>query len=371
MLHALSPLLAGVGVDVPVAGRWHGHGNLVAHPGGMRPYRAAVGGWAELAREVARSPAPAFAMSSERFTGPRGGEASAERLAALAETAGLSVQVVGYVRPQWQVVESAYAQAVATGWTVARFDDYAAARLAGPGLDYAAVFGPWRRAFGRVAVFPLETADAHGGLLRHFLGVLRVRDARVAAAADGLARRNVRPGALAVAACRLVGVALRDAGLDRRERMALAGRLRGLPARLAHDAPFAGLCGAEALAVEAEFADANARFATDYGIAGGDPFRGSRPDPARRANRGRRPDLAPAERRYVLARTGVALAAGAGGPAAVGCPDRLRGLARRARCESAARAVGELALPLRRARWSWLRRELAARCAGVRRAGKR
>ena len=307
--------LARSGIHVPLAGA--GPGPPGAHHGLARELRRpqrAAGHWARLAAEIRRSPASRFVISCEAFTGPGHRLRAAARLLALAADEDLDIDIVGYVRPQWQWLEAGYAQEVSTGRTAmsfAAFVERMLAEAAPTRLDYSAVFAPFRAAFGdRVRVLPLERARLAGGLLAHFLVEILGVQAR-APGASSVAWANARPGAKELEVRRLV---CESVGTP----LPAAGKLVWLPALLDGDSPFAGFAPDEIDNIAARFADANARFARAYGVdAQGVLFRDDDASHGRRpSNVARWEDIgAPARRRvrrYVFDATGVDLDLAAG-----------------------------------------------------------
>ena len=313
MLVANRDVLRARGVHPALAGAVRG-GQPGSNIGLVRAVRAGTGQadrvWARLADEIARSDARRFVVSAEDLASPEVRVAGAARLAELAQRNGVEVEVVGYVRPQWQLLESEYAQRAEGGRVGASFAEFVEAMLAAGGdtiLDYGEVFGPYRALFGpRVRVFPLEPSRLPGGLPRHFLALLGVAD--VPGLAD-LPVANRRAGAKTVEVTRLVRAGL-EAAVARVPN--LRRRLPRLPRLLDGDAPFAGFDVPGVRCVQARFESANAVFARDYGIdAGGRLFRDAAAVDGPRPNIGRWDDFGSAERRrvtrYVFARTGLDL----------------------------------------------------------------
>ena len=316
-LARLGPALRERGIHVPSAGRRHAasarHANLLGSLTGFR-HDAARGGWRELAAEIRASDACSFVISDEALGQPRAKHVAGV-IAAIAELAAdcaLSVDVVGYVRPQCQYLESFYAQDVKNGWIEKPFGMYTADAFAlrpvawHPWLNYGRVFAPWRTAFGseRVAVTPFERSRLPIGLLRHFLGLLGAGDL-AARAADVPA--NARTGAKEIEVRRLTALAVRRAGHDP---WRVVGVLPGLSALLVPDAPFAGLSADRARGLMDRFAAVNAAFARDYGIgAHGVLFRDPPVDGLARPNTARWCDLSAVERdavrEYVMRTVGV------------------------------------------------------------------
>ena len=76
------------------------------------------------------------------------------------------VQVIGYVRPQWEQIEDVYSQRVKIGLTSKTFDEYLDECLGrNPHrFDLRRRFGPWRAASGRhLAVRPFRADCLVGG----------------------------------------------------------------------------------------------------------------------------------------------------------------------------------------------------------------
>ena len=315
--------LAASGIRV-LAGRsgggYRGTHNFLAHELADPCSAGPTPGWARLADEIRHSDAKRFVLSAEAFATPARRWQCAARVAELADRERLDVAVVGYVRPQWELVESAYAQGVKAALTTLPFDRFAAAMCGAAErgrLDYNTVFAPFRAAFGAgVRVFPAERARRQGGLTAHFLTLLGAD----AALARGLPRVNVRVGAAQLEVRRRIAERLAGRPDDRAWLGERGPRpLLWLSALLADDAPFAGFDAHEIRAVEVAFAAANARFARDFGIdAGGVLFEAPATSRPRRSNVARWQDIDTEKRalvrRYVLDQLGVDLDPGTGRP---------------------------------------------------------
>ena len=261
------------GIHVPVSGRAFAPGQVLLYRESRGRLSPVADVWDDLLHELTTCAAPRFAISWEGFTAAlftpsRAVADCAAAIAALGESAGVDVQIVGYVRPQYQYVESAYVQHVKSGRETKPFEavleKYADARR----LDYNRIFAPWRTAFGqRVRVRPVQREQMPQGLLADFLGVIGATD--LAGAAARRPRRNRRLGVKHLQALRLVATALRAAGDAEPERLKLQlGRVRWeVPALLDGDVPFAGLDQRQIDALTDRFAEANARLARDYAIS--------------------------------------------------------------------------------------------------------
>ena len=277
------------------AGRRHAasarHANLLGSLTGFR-YDAA---------RIRASDAHSFVISDETLTRtrPKHVAGAIAAIRGLAADCGLRVDLVGYVRPQCQYLDS-FAEDVGAGRVLQPFDMYTADEFATlpvsrhPWLDYGRVFAPWRAAFGqRVAITPFERSRLAGGLLRHFLGLL---DAVDLASLAGDVPANVRCGAKELEVRRLTALALHRRGTDHLHVVRVLEALDGLSALLVPDAPFAGLSGDRARGLMDRFAAVNAAFARDYRIsANGVLFRDPPVDGLARPNRARWSDLSAVE----------------------------------------------------------------------------
>ena len=238
--------------------------------------------WNDLRDELIRCAARRFVVSWEVLASGRPQASEwAEAFAVLGGEAGVDIEAVAYVRPQYQWLVSQYTQGVKWGDETRRFEavleeclgrragqgrTWAAATLHA-GLDYNRVFAPWREVLGdRLQVFSLAETQRTGGLAPHFLRRIGVND--LADMATCAPRVNQRPGGKLLEVLRLTSAALDAAGIDKLWKRSLLNKVRAdLPALLEHDVPFAPLTDAQIDAVIERHAGANAQFAQDYGPA--------------------------------------------------------------------------------------------------------
>ena len=316
MLDRLSPALERSGMHVVTTAAVAGnHRWLTTAQDGDRAssHRAARARCRALVNEVRRCRAASFVVSAEEFSSPRGRMPSVRFFAAVAEAANLEVEVVACVRPQWQWMEAAWTQGVWSGEVVLPFARWWAAKgFDDERLDYARVFAPWREAFGRMSLIPLDQRQLPDGLLARFLEVLEIDDDALRAAARGLARINARRGAQDVEVRRLVMAALQRRGATPAQRRRATWRLAGLEKLLAGDRPFAGWTVAQIEVLERRFAPRNARFASEFGLDAEAGCFGATPADGRgRPNVAAWTDLGTEEQRtvgqFVVRRLGVRL----------------------------------------------------------------
>ena len=309
MLFTCRDKLRAGGIHVPRAGLTSAPSRRCLSHSGLIYHGQPKSNWTKLAEEIASTDAETFVVSAEDLTSPSRRVACAERLEKLVERTSVEVDVVGFARPQWQLLESEYSQRVFDRRTKARFSQFVREMLdAGEStiLDYRLVFAPYRTRFGdRVRVFPLQASHLPRGLVAHFLSLVGAESV-VMEEASAQSRTNERRGAKAVEVCRLVGTRL--GGRPRRPE--LRHLLPELPTLFNGDAPFAGFSWDEIRQIEDRFALANAAFAHETGIKpDGTLFQEAAASDAVRPNLARWEDFDSDERhrvrRYVLKRTGV------------------------------------------------------------------
>ena len=275
MLHVLAPSLEQCGVHVVVASSEHGHhwtliGGVTDPPRLDMPCSNPVYHWRYVLDELVRCTAERFVLSSERCAIPDARRGVIRRLSLLQSEADVEVEVVGFVRPQWQWAESYWCQSVASGVELRRFEEcvggwFADKRMDYNELDYNEMFGPWRDSFSAVTVCPLEKSRLPRGLLVQFLSLIGIHDERLARATTRLRRENTRLGAKDLEIRRMVSVALARKGVERRRRTSAVYGL-DLTGVVQEDWPFAGWTREQAMAFDDHMAESNARFARDYGI---------------------------------------------------------------------------------------------------------
>ena len=297
------------GIHVPRAGlRQHFSKRSLSHSG-LTCQHQRESNWTKLAEEIASTDAETFVVSAEHLTTLGRHVACAEQLEKLVARTSVEVDVVGFVRPQWQLLQSSYSQNVHSQRSKKRFSQFVREMLdAGEmtKLDYRLVFAPYRTRFGdRVKVFPLQASHLPRGLVAHFLSLVGAGTV-VMEEASAQPHANKRHGAKALEVCRLVRARLGAGRLTRRH------LLPELPTLLNEDAPFAGFSWDEIRQIEDRFALANAAFARENGIsADGTLFQKAAASDAMRPNLARWEDFDSDERRrvrrYVLKRTGVDL----------------------------------------------------------------
>ncbi len=175
------------------------------------------------------------------------------------------LRVVAYVRPQWEYIESNYAELVKNGRTWGPIDEYVEASLRRPyRFDYSAVFAGWREAFGaQLDIRPYGAA--------HFVGGDAVEDFWQAAGLGPAPERpggavNPRTGATTTEMLRALRGLLADYGFDGLVpvKEALRGARRRIEAELLDDPPFRALTPDLVARIADGFASSNELFVRDY-----------------------------------------------------------------------------------------------------------
>lgn len=271
-LGKLAPEIRGRGVLLPVSGRMSdsfSHSKLATLLSGewyLEDVNADA--WQELECEIASAEASTVVISGSLFTAQglytrTSGRLAAQTVENLARACGLEVHILGYVRPQAELLESTYVRFPLRTFSGLAFPEYARNMLSGDLLDFNRIFEPWRERFGdRVKVATLRDAAGSGGLVQHFLAQIGLPD--LAPVHDE--HTNARGGARTVEMQRLVAEALIDAGLPLKARLSAILRIGEIQSAHRHDSPFAPLTPGEMKSVTERFSACNARFASRYGI---------------------------------------------------------------------------------------------------------
>lgn len=254
------------GILYPRAGRERGLGHAIlarelddtSGPPTETPSHLAV------VEELQSTGASVLVISAERLSQARGNRPVAWARAACQQLAPREALIVGYVRPQWEYIESSYAQHVKDGTTWVPFEQDLERSLAERRFDYLSVFASWREAFGE----RLEVRPHSAGLLT---GANAVDDFWQAAglgsppaARDRFANR--RTGARTTEMLRALRALLADHRIDSLlpVQPVLRRARERIEAELADDLPFAPLTPELAARVAERFAASNEAFVRDY-----------------------------------------------------------------------------------------------------------
>ena len=291
-LRKLEPELRERGILVPVTARRDNefsHSNLVTFLSGEWYLgQGNADDWRTLEHEIASAGYSTVLLTGSMFaahglTTRTPGHIAAQHIENLAAACGLEVHILGYVRPQVELLESLYAQMTLRAMTGEPFSEYARNKLCGDLLDFNRMFQPWRERFGaNVKVAALEETVRTGGPVRHFLeqiGLPELAPARTE-------QTNARSGARTVEMRRRVVETLIESGLGLRARQTAIARLEFIRSPHEHDSRFAPFTQKEVRSVTERFSACNSKFAQSYGI---DPnamaYREHAEDEARRPNR--------------------------------------------------------------------------------------
>jgi hypothetical protein len=262
LIDASEELLAR-GILYPRAGRQGpGHARLAGELAFLEAPVTQAPSHKELLTEVRASDPHTLVLSAENFT-PRESSWPADwALHLVEELSPRRVQVVGYVRPQWEFIEASYSQQVKVGITSLHFEDYLTKCFLDPHFDYPRKFGPWRRAFGdHLEVRPFSHEHlVCGDAVADFwslVGLGSPPELREKYA-------NRRPGAREIVLLRELSTRLTGRQAELPIRKILAKAAKRLRAELSDDSPFSPM-DAELISYVAErFSASNKRFVNDY-----------------------------------------------------------------------------------------------------------
>ncbi len=270
VLHGLRPTLAAAGILYPdlvpgSAAELHiSHQYLGETLDGRRPRTERSELLDALSHQLATTDADIVLLSYEGLCLASAWLGVPQRLAAVFARHGFAMEVLVTVKPQDELVNSAYTWRTQFLREARRFEDYFRAEIGQPRLDLARLLLPWRRACaGRVWAVPTRDVRSDQPLVQRIFDELGLLP-RVAAmiGADQLALvENRSPGPVAVEVARrlrrggghlALGRAVRDATRFIED----MARARGL-----NDAAFMGLDDRMRAAAAARWSRANDRFA--------------------------------------------------------------------------------------------------------------
>jgi hypothetical protein len=153
------------GILYPRAGRWGvGHAQLANELVNTNGPLMAIPSHLGLIEEVRASRPSTLLLSAEGFTN-KGSARPAEWVRGLCEALQpQDLRIVGYVRPQWECLESAYAELVRVGMVWAPFAEWLEGALEGESaFDYIRRFAPWREEFAERLEIRLYAAPSLSG----------------------------------------------------------------------------------------------------------------------------------------------------------------------------------------------------------------
>jgi hypothetical protein len=181
-----------------------------------RGYKPAPNGltFEKLADQIRDSDAEVFVLSSEWWVVRPDQANAASRIREFAADAGLTVDVLAFVRPQHAYVNSFYTQLVKRFHETRRLARYADEAITRPMLDYSNHLAEWDRGDNmRLIPIPFTSARLQPNLETAFFEAAGLADRAGDVLADAGARRaNTAPGPLSVEVCRRVGAHLEKRG---------------------------------------------------------------------------------------------------------------------------------------------------------------
>lgn len=260
---ANTELLADHGVAYPSAGRLGGpgHVNLFREVGNLQRFDPDQGTWADVLTLTRRRDVRRVVVSSEDLS-----MLAPDRIPRLASiTADVDLQIVVYLRPQDQLIQSVYAQRCRDGRVTVPFEDFADSTKNERRYRFADLLRLWADNVGleRIAVRPLEPGQLQGGsLLEDFLHV--IGEADLMPLMQPVPRRNRSPDRTALEVLRRIAARRADDDFNRTRFAATVGR-RVVKAALQlpqTSAPL--LSGAAAARLRSQFEAQNSRVARTF-----------------------------------------------------------------------------------------------------------
>jgi hypothetical protein len=238
---------------------------------GRRPRREQAELLDSLSRQLTDSAADTVLISYEHLCLVPRWRGIPPLLAAFFERHGFAMEILATIKPQAEILNSAYTWRTQFLREKRWFAAFARAELGSRTLDYAALFEPWRRVCNdRMTVLPLRDPRSTEGLLARFLDAAGLQCARALTTVDDLNLvENRSPGPVAVEVCRRLRERGAQRQLGRRSREAtrfveMTCQQRGLDA-----SSFKGVDATLRARIEARWYAANARLAA---IAWGEPW---------------------------------------------------------------------------------------------------
>lgn len=224
-----------------------------------------------LLEEVATVRPATLVLSAERFSSNGGPRRARWASWLCGHLDARRVQVIGYVRPQWEFIESAYAQRVKAGITWVDFEGHLGLVLSQADSEpessryhYPSVFEPWRRMFGE----GLEVRPCSAELL---IGHDAVEDFWHTAGLGSLpaprgGHLNSRADAKTTEMLRALRSVLADHGVDEQASVRQAMRRAHLriEARLPREEPFRAVTPDLLARIADSFRASNATFVRDF-----------------------------------------------------------------------------------------------------------
>lgn len=160
----------------PRAGRIKagGHLNLVYELASNWKFQGKGSAWAALESELETVEQNQIVLSAENLSSFMKHEGLKDRVSELGEKIGARVVILAFVRPQYRMIDSLYAQNARTGYEYAKFDDYWRKALDKPLFDYANVLSSWVARFDVVKVGAFERHATSQGAIEQILRTMEV-----------------------------------------------------------------------------------------------------------------------------------------------------------------------------------------------------
>ncbi|WP_444924288.1 hypothetical protein ACJJH9_03220 [Microbulbifer sp. DLAB2-AF] len=110
-------------------------------------YKTKLGGWVELLKEINESNCENVVLSCEAFSTLQGGDLMPHYIYSFAQKFRFDVEVICYLRPQYELIESLWLQETKSGQNILSFDDYVIKQMLKPRFNYLKLFQAWSNYF--------------------------------------------------------------------------------------------------------------------------------------------------------------------------------------------------------------------------------
>lgn len=239
----------------PLTGRVSvgGHLNIAWQAVNDRRFRPERGTSAELIQEIWAAAPRTVILSAETFSAWPGTPMIPDWALSLAQSVNAKqTYIVGYVRPQWEYLESHYTQMVKIGATTKTFADFVSTERTRPLFNYPLVFSEWNKRFIPTVIVRPYTPKVVQDFF-NFVGLAPPPQER---------RVNMRPGHRQLELLRRLG---REVSMPKEHRQAIFRRAEAyLRRHIRDDLPARYLTIDLALDLYNAFCDSNKDLADEY-----------------------------------------------------------------------------------------------------------
>ncbi|WP_444908840.1 hypothetical protein [Microbulbifer sp. TRSA005] len=136
-------------------------------------YKTKLGGWVELLKEINESNCENVVLSCEAFSTLQGGDLMPHYIYSFAQKYRFDIDVICYLRPQYELIESLWLQETKSGQNILSIDDYVTKQLPKPRFNYFDLLRSWSSYF-HTTFFSYNRCINGDGVLPCFLSTIGV-----------------------------------------------------------------------------------------------------------------------------------------------------------------------------------------------------